>query len=64
MEVWIVEEGEKRGPYQTYEIRERIERGELAGDELAWHRDQEQWTELREMDAFRSGFEKSSQEQA
>ncbi len=64
MEGWIVEEGEKRGPYQTYEIRERIERGELAGDELAWHRDQEQWIELREMDAFRSGYEKSSQEQA
>ena len=59
MEVWIFEQGEKRGPYQTYEIRERIERGELGGEEQAWHRDQEGWGMLREMDVFRSEFEKA-----
>ena len=64
MEVWIVEEGEKRGPYQAYEIRDRIERKELAGNELAWHRDREGWIELREMDAFRAEFDKSPQELA
>ena len=43
MEIWIVEEGKKRGPFETYQIRDRIEAGELAGDELSWHKDQSGW---------------------
>lgn len=62
MEIWIVEEGEKRGPFETYQIRDRIEAGELAGDELAWHKDQSDWVKLREMDAFRAEFGKSWEE--
>lgn len=58
MEVWIVEEGVKRGPFQTFELRDRIEKDELSGDELAWHKDQEDWVALKEMDVFRSEFEK------
>ncbi len=62
MEVWIAEGGGKRGPFETYQVRERIEEGELSGDELAWHRDQDGWVKIREMDAFRSKFEKSREE--
>ena len=51
MEIWIVEDGGKKGPYETYLLRERIEAGELSGDELAWHKDQDGWVSLREMDA-------------
>jgi uncharacterized RDD family membrane protein YckC len=56
MEVWIVEDGEKRGPFQTYEVRDRIEREELTGEELAWHKDQDQWVALKEMDVFQGEF--------
>ena len=62
MEIWIVEEGKKRGPFETYQIRDRIEAGELAGDELSWHKDQSGWVKLREMDVFRSEFGKSWEE--
>ncbi len=62
MEVWIAEGGEKRGPFETYQVRERIEEGDLSGDELAWHKDQDGWVKIREMDVFRSGFEKSREE--
>jgi uncharacterized RDD family membrane protein YckC len=62
MEIWIVEEGEKRGPFETYQIRDRIEAGKLSGDELAWHKDQSDWVKLREMDAFRSEFGESWEE--
>ena len=62
MEIWIVEEGKKRGPFETYQIRDRIEAGELAGDELSWHKDQSGWVKLREMDAFRVEFGKSREE--
>ena len=41
MEIWIVEDGGKKGPFETYLLRERIEAGELSGDELAWHKDQD-----------------------
>ena len=43
MEIWIVEDGGKKGPFETYLLRERIEGGELSGDELAWHKDQDGW---------------------
>ena len=56
MEIWIVEDGGKKGPFETYLLRERIEAGELSGDELAWHKDQDGWVSLREMDVFRSAF--------
>jgi len=59
MEIWIVEKGEKRGPFEAYEVRGRIEEAGLTGDELAWHKDQEGWVALREMDIFRSAFEES-----
>lgn len=57
MEIWVVEEDGKKGPFETYLLRERIEGGELSGDELAWHKDQNGWVRLREMDVFRSAFE-------
>jgi hypothetical protein len=59
MEIWIVEKGEKQGPFEAYEVRGRIEEARLTGDELAWHKDQEGWVALREMDIFRSAFEES-----
>lgn len=64
MEIWIVENEEKKGPFQTYEIRERIENKELSGEELAWHKDQDDWTALRKMDVFRSEFEEQDVEDA
>ena len=57
MEIWIAEGDGKRGPFETYLVRGRIEEGELSGDELAWHKDQDGWVKLREMDVFRSAFE-------
>ena len=57
MEIWVVEEDGKKGPFETYLVRERIEAGALSGDELAWHKDQDGWVKLREMDVFRSAFE-------
>ena len=50
------EDGEKHGPFQSYEVRERIEQGELNGDELAWHKDSPDWMRLKEMDVFEGEF--------
>lgn len=62
MRLWIVEEGEKRGPFQVYELRERIENEELSGEELAWHEARDDWVALKELDVFRSEFAPSREE--
>lgn len=56
MRLWIVEDGEKRGPFHVYDLRERIENSELTGEELAWHEDRDDWVALKELDVFRSTF--------
>ena len=57
MEFWLIEDGKKTGPFQSYEVRDRIERGELGPETKGWHRDQEDWRPLGEMEVFRSEFE-------
>ncbi|NIP97030.1 MAG: DUF4339 domain-containing protein, partial [Akkermansiaceae bacterium] len=59
MQIWIVEDGERKGPFETYEVRERIEGGQLSGEELSWHKDQDEWVPLKQLDVFRSEFEES-----
>jgi len=56
MRIWIVEDDTKRGPFEVFAVRERIERGELTGTELAWHEALDEWTPLRELDVFESEF--------
>lgn len=58
MELWVIIEGEKAGPFQDYEIRRRIENGELAGDTPAWHQGQDGWKPLRELAPFAVEFER------
>lgn len=57
MEIWLIENREKTGPFQSYEVRSRIERGELSGGEMAWHQSSSDWVPLREMELFRAEFE-------
>ncbi|MDA0767299.1 MAG: RDD family protein [Verrucomicrobia bacterium] len=56
MEIWLIEGGEKTGPFQSYLIRERIGRGELDGGEMAWHESSPDWVPLREVAMFRTEF--------
>ncbi|NNC88545.1 MAG: RDD family protein [Akkermansiaceae bacterium] len=57
MQVWLIEGGEKRGPFESYEVRERIERKELTGEEKAWHDGCDEWRALRSLEVFRAEFE-------
>ena len=57
MEVWTIEDGEKRGPFRDFEIRRRIEAGELEPDTPAWHNGIEGWTRLGEIPLFAREFE-------
>ena len=50
MEIWLIEDKQRTGPFQDYEVRERIERGEVTGETMAWHKDQQDWLPLMRKD--------------
>jgi uncharacterized RDD family membrane protein YckC len=58
MDIWIILDGEKSGPVRDYEIRGRIESGELAADTPAWHEGLESWRPLGEISLFAREFER------
>ncbi|MGJ8633810.1 MAG: RDD family protein [Luteolibacter sp.] len=62
MEVWLIRNGTKSGPFPDYEIRGRIEQGDLEGDVRAWHEDLPEWTELGKIEIFRKEFERVNSE--
>jgi uncharacterized RDD family membrane protein YckC len=52
MEIWLIQHGKKTGPYQDYEIRNRITDGQIDSDEFAWHEGLPGWVKLREIELF------------
>jgi len=57
MDIWIILDGEKKGPLHDFEIRRKIETGELPGDTHAWHEGMHEWKPLREIGIFAREFE-------
>ncbi|MFD2256934.1 RDD family protein [Luteolibacter algae] len=56
MEIWLIQNGKKRGPYPDYDIRSRIAHRELDPETIAWHEGLAEWTEIGKMDLFRKEF--------
>lgn len=56
MEVWLIVSGKRSGPYPDYEVRGRIEHGELEPEEKVWHEGLAEWTPLGELELFRKSF--------
>ncbi len=57
MDVWIIRDGEKAGPIHDFEIRRKIETGELPATTPAWHEGLDAWKPLVEIDLFTREFE-------
>ncbi len=58
MDYWIIREGEKAGPYPDYEIRAKIQHGDLERDSRVWADGLDGWTKLEDMELFREEFDK------
>ena len=56
MKYWLLEDGQKSGPHESFVLRDRIESGELKGEELCWYPNATSWMPLREVEAFDSYF--------
>lgn len=59
MEVWIILDGEKAGPFHDFEIRRRISAGELTAATPAWHEGRPAWQPLGELPIFAREFEQA-----
>ncbi len=59
MKIWLLEDGARTGPYEIYEIRDRISDGELSGDTSAWYEGADGWVSLRDVPAYASYFRQS-----
>lgn len=57
MDIWIIRDGEKTGPIHDFEVRKKIEAGELGGETPAWHEGLAAWKPLREIELFEREFD-------
>lgn len=57
MDIWIIQDGEKTGPIHDFEVRKKIEAGELDADTPAWHEGLPAWKPLKEIDLFQREFD-------
>ncbi len=57
MKIWIIEDGEKKGPLEDYEVREQIRSGELTGETKCWYEGAPGWLPAREVHFFEKEFE-------
>ncbi len=58
MDIWIIRDGEKIGPIHDFEIRRKIEAGELPATTPAWHEGLAAWRPLIEIELFTREFER------
>jgi uncharacterized RDD family membrane protein YckC len=63
MEIWLIENGEKSGPFPEFEVRGRIHSGELTAERKIWHLDLDRWTPLEEVELFADEFRKQEDEE-
>jgi uncharacterized RDD family membrane protein YckC len=56
MEIWLIKNGEKAGPFPDYEIRRKIEAGEIDAESPAWHEGLPEWLPISKLAIFETEF--------
>jgi len=64
MEIWLVQNGARTGPFAPYDIEGRITRGELEVTQPAWHDGMAAWATLGDMPAFAAVFARAQEAEA
>jgi len=59
MQFWLIDNGEKSGPFEDYEIREMIRKGEVTAYRKIWHEGADGWISAKEVSVLQSEFEKA-----
>ena len=58
MDFWIIKNGERAGPYPDYEIRAKIQHGDLEPESNVWREGMDAWMKLEDLELFRDEFAK------
>lgn len=62
MDIWLIQNGEKKGPFHDFEIRGKIENRELDPSTPAWHEGLAEWMPLHKISLFESAFRRAEEE--
>jgi uncharacterized RDD family membrane protein YckC len=54
MDVYVMKDGKRQGPYQPFLLKEMLDEGELTPLDTVWHEGMEKWQPLGETDSLRS----------
>lgn len=57
MKIWLIENGKKTGPFDSFSLRERIEAGELPAGTLAWFEGAEDWMDIKDVPVLSQLYE-------
>jgi len=62
MKLWLLEEGEKTGPFESFTVRERVANGELKAETPAWYDGADGWVTLADVPSMTSAFPRKEAE--
>lgn len=52
MKIWIIEQGQSKGPLDFYQLASRLRNGSLDPSTHAWHEGQTEWKKISDMELF------------
>ncbi len=52
MDIYLLKDGRREGPFRVFQVKERLDRGETAPGEQGWHQGMESWRPLSEIDVL------------
>jgi uncharacterized RDD family membrane protein YckC len=56
MDIWIIRNGERYGPFHDYDIRRKIDADELSAEDIAWHEGLPEWIPVSKIAIFENEF--------
>lgn len=64
MKIWLLENGEKTGPFESFVLRERIDNGEIPPDTQAWFTGADGWMDIDQVPIFSYLYENREEQQS
>jgi hypothetical protein len=61
MKFWLLINEEKSGPFETFDIRDRIDSGELTQETICWYRGAPSWGPLGDVAQFETMFDRAEE---
>jgi len=60
MDVYVMKEGQRRGPFQLFRLTEMLEDGELTPQDAVWHEGMEKWQPMQETESLQGVLRKAA----